>query len=141
MMHSRRNAREAALQALYGCDQLNAWTAEAVDGYFSLHHPDLDLQQPCEHYVFSRTLIDGVLKHFKEIDEIIQAASLNWKVAGMCKIDRNILRIAAFEMKHLSDIPAQVAINEAIEIAKSYGGDESPRFINAILDSIAASLK
>ena len=141
MLHSRRNAREAALQALYGCDQLGRWELEVVDNYFSTHHSDIDRTSGDEHYQFSRLLIDGVIEHFQEIDRAIQSASLNWKVTGMSAIDRNILRIAAFELRYLKDIPAHVSINEAIEIAKSYGGDESPRFVNGILDTIAAAVE
>ena len=138
-MHSRRQAREAALQALYGCDLLAQWDLETVDGYFYAHHTaDLAQLEGEPEYLFARKLIEGVLKFRLEIDRQIEMASDNWKLSRMAFVDRNILRVAAFELHLLVEAPFEVVINEALEIAKVYGGPESPSFINGVLNRLAS---
>ncbi len=85
---------------------------------------------------FSRQLVDGVLARQSEIDREIESHSLNWKLHRMSCIDRNIIRIAVYELRFLDDIPPKVSINEAIEIAKTYGDKNSPAFVNGILDQV-----
>ncbi len=89
---------------------------------------------------FFAKLTDGVIDHWGKIDEIIEKFSNNWKISRMSCVDRNILRIAVFELLFCTDIPPKVSINEAIDIGKKYGTEESGGFINGILDSIRQAL-
>jgi len=82
-------------------------------------------------------LIEGVLSHLSELDRAVEQVSVNWRVSRMAKVDRNVLRLGAFELLHRPDVPPKVAINEAIDIATRYGSEESGAFINGILDKIA----
>lgn len=131
-MGMRRKGRELALQALYqldlcGDDQL------AALGLFWEH-----CDAPNDARAFAEALVDGVLQARARIDELIAQNSSNWRVDRLSHVDRNILRVATYELLYRRDIPASVAIDEAIEIAKRFGSDESPTFVNGVLDSIAA---
>lgn len=86
---------------------------------------------------FCRELVRGAEEHLPEIDETIGAVSENWSVARMPLVDRNILRLATYELIFESDVPASVAINEAVELAKVYGGEDSSKFVNGVLGKIA----
>lgn len=90
---------------------------------------------------FFSLLVEGVLAALEKIDAVIEAYSSNWKLGRISAVDRNVLRIAVYEMLYLSDIPSKVSINEAIDIAKKYGSEESGAFINGILDSIHLAQK
>lgn len=81
-------------------------------------------------------IINGVLNSLKEVDELIDARATDWTIDRIAKMDLPILRVAVYEMKHREDIPIGVSINEAVELAKKYGSDDSPRFINGILGKI-----
>ncbi len=101
----------------------------------------------CKHFEVSRKakpfflqLVDGVKARQDEIDGLIKRFSDNWKISRMSGMDRNILRVAVYELLYCDDIPAKVSINEAIDIGKKFGTDQSPPFINGILDSINISL-
>jgi N utilization substance protein B len=85
---------------------------------------------------FSDTLIYGVEANIDGLDEIVSKYATNWKIERMATIDRNVLRIATFELLHTADIPPKVAINEAIEMAKKYGDKDSGKFVNGVLDKI-----
>lgn len=86
---------------------------------------------------FFSQLVMGVMENREEIDGVVEGASENWKVSRMAIVDRNILRFSVFEILYLDDIPPSVTMNEAIEIAKRYGTEDSPAFINGILDKVA----
>jgi N utilization substance protein B len=90
---------------------------------------------------FCRTLVKGVLANSEEIDKIISAFAPNWPIAQMALVDRNILRMAIFEIIMGHETPPKVAINEAVELAKVYGSDSSPKFVNGVLGSVMESLK
>lgn len=158
MMRSRRRAREAALQALYQCDTLGEWGPELVERFFSAFYPeesnhelsgelagedsDPDKLQKLkemerDNRTFALNLISGTISHLNEIDELIMGASTHWSLGRMARVDRNIIRLATFEMQFLTDVPVNVSINEAIEIAKAFGSDDSPMFVNGVLDNIA----
>jgi len=141
-MKSRRQARETALQALYQCDIQKTWSPELVDLFFSIYkskdEEDLEVASQ-ENCAFARSLIDGVIINMEVIDREITANSAHWSMKRMAIVDRNILRLGVYEISFVSDIPANVSINEAIEIAKRYGVDDSPMFINGILDTIAVA--
>jgi len=126
----RSKSREFALQALY---QLNI-TKQDVDAV---------LAQFQEHFLpggeadeFLRRLVLGVLEHRGELDRLIERYSENWRLDRIDVIDRNILRMALFELLYCQDIPPKVTINEAIDLGKRYGSEESGSFINGILDRI-----
>lgn len=90
--------------------------------------------------VFTRNLVDGTCDHIDEIDERIRAAAENWEMTRMAALDRNILRMAVYELAYCDDIPPKVAINEAIDLAKQFGAEESGQFVNGILDKIKRTL-
>lgn len=143
-MKSRRSCREAALQILYQCDILQDFSSEAVEGFFDYFQKDLGITE--DEMVgapgaYCRELVEGVIKHHEQIDSTIGLASLHWSVSRMSFVDRNIIRIATYELKYSSEVPAKVSINEAIEIAKRFGSDDSPKFINGVIDKIAAGEK
>jgi len=130
----RRKAREYALQFLYRIDFINTASPKSVDlkaFWTDVEEKDADLK------AFAEDIISGALKNLYEIDSIIQKAAEKWKISRIASIDRNILRLAAYELLFRKDIPQAVTINEAIEIAKKYSTSESASFINGILDRIA----
>lgn len=133
-MGQRRRSRELALQALYYMDVRQDYSLQALDLFQKAHRP------PAKFKPFFRTLVEGVLANCRGIDEVIGRFSSNWKVDRMSAVDRNVLRIAVYELLYCTDIPEKVSINEAIDIAKAFGTDESGGFINGILDSIRLSL-
>lgn len=90
---------------------------------------------------FTYHLVEGTLRNEKEIDGVIEGSSTNWKLSRMASVDRNLLRLAAYELLFLQDIPHSVTINEAVEIAKKFGTEDSPGFINGVLDKIAKERK
>lgn len=130
-MGSRRKARECALQLLYQIDVGGRKVREALEIYWATQDADEDVKQ------FATSLVEGVVKNLADIDNVISSYSTNWKVSRMASIDKNILRVAVYELTRCPDIPAKVTINEAVEIAKSYGTEESGAFVNGILDNVA----
>lgn len=140
-MASRRRAREFALQALYAADirdrfdpnDLNDLWAEQLEEEELTSRPAED-----EEADFARRLVEGVRVRRDELDTLIESASLNWRLVRMPVIDRNILRLASYELLDCPDIPASVSINEAVELAKRFGDKDSRSFVNGILDRIAA---
>ena len=92
-------------------------------------------------YPFFNKLVTGVLGAIEEIDETIERFSSNWKISRMSCVDRNILRIAVYELLHCKEIPPKVSINEAIDVGKKFGTEESSAFINGILDSILNAIE
>lgn len=133
--HERTRARRAALQVLYTSEiRDESPTAVAKDGGRLVEDgllPD-----------YALSLVQGVDKHQASIDEHLIATSENWSLARMPIVDRSILRLATYEMMYVDDVPLSVAINEAVELAKDFGGeDESPRFVNGVLGRIAKRLE
>ena len=122
----RRDAREKALQALYQIDMSGSTTADALD--FVL---DEEKNDP-----FLESLIEGTINHLTEIDEHINQHLENWSIERLAKVDLNILRMGVYELLFSEDVPANVAINEAIEVAKRFGDDHSSKFVNGILSKI-----
>jgi len=132
---SRRKGRELALQILY---QLDITKGEALN---SDQFPKMTMELSEEGEKFTLVLIRGTTEKQEELDEIIRKYSLHWSLERMFIIDRNILRMAIYELKYMDDIPPKVTINEAIEIAKRYGTKDSSSFINGILDQVMNDLK
>lgn len=142
-MAGRRRAREFALQALYAVDVAGEKASTALGGVWAtrLDDPDpADEPVAAEEMEFAQQLVSGVVEEKARIDERIEAASDNWRMPRMPVVDRNILRIGTFELSSRSDIPASVSINEAIELAKRFGGQESRAFVNGILDRVASEV-
>ena len=139
-MKSRRAGRELALQALYACDSLDVWSEATVQLLFEVFHP-VPLQEEQgispELLQFAHTLIRGVIEHRGIIDESIARASTRWALSRMCQVDRNILRLATYELMYELSTPVSVVINEAIEIAKRFSADDAPTFVNGVLDRVA----
>jgi N utilization substance protein B len=134
-MGKRRHAREIALQALYRLD-LNPGPAE-----MALADSDGFREAPENLRGFARALVEGVLEKKGAIDAVIEGASLHWPLARMAVVDRNVLRLAALEMMLFPETPARVVLNEAIELAKTFGGEESGTFVNGLLDRIRVDMK
>jgi len=135
-MTARRKAREAALQALYFADIGRAAPETALDAVFADHHPDADTATRA----FATTLVGGVTGAAADLDAQIAAHSANWRFERLAVVDRLILRIAVWELTEEPDTPAPVILNEAIELARSFGGDDSARFVNGVLDAIAKGM-
>lgn len=133
-MGVRREGREAAVQYLYQHD-LNP-TSELAD--VAIFYKMRGLSPAARR--FSDNLIPGILKARPEIDPLIEANVANYGLNRLAAIDRNVLRLAVYEMLHCPDVPPVVAINEAIEIAKKYSTSDSGKFVNGILDKIRLSL-
>jgi len=144
-MGSRRQAREHALQALYQCDALQDWSEKAIDLYFECFHSTKEEDSETEakeiDHSFSRQLISGVISNLEVIDSCISNCCQNWSINRMARVDRNIIRVATFELAFMPDVPPNVSINEAIEVAKRYSADDSPMFVNGVLDKIAGVIK
>ena len=87
-------------------------------------------------FAHARELVEGTLGHRPELDELIASQAENWRLERMPAVDRNILRLAVFEMLYQTDVPKKVVLNEAIELAKRFGSDQSPRFVNGLLDGL-----
>jgi N utilization substance protein B len=135
-MGDRRQARELALQALFFLDMDVTFEKEKAQlniAAFCSNNADLLTPQVAP---FFHLLIDGVINHLEEIDGLLDVCSKNWKISRMPVVDRNIMRIATFELLKCEDIPHTVTINEAVEIGKQYGTRDSGSFINGVLDRI-----
>jgi len=131
-MKARRKARTVALQALYEID----CTTHAVESVLDQRLEEQPLTTELKD--FARCLVVGVLAHAGLLDQLIHKYAPEWPLDQMAIIDRNILRIAIWEFAVDRQTPTKVAINEAVELAKLYGSDSAPRFINGVLGSLAA---
>jgi N utilization substance protein B len=140
----RRRARELVLQALYDADlaglapdkALASLQAALLDDDGTLGEGSLAVDETG----FAMGLARGVQGQMERIDALIEEASLNWRLVRMPVVDRNILRLACHELLSCHDIPVSVTINEAVELAKRFGGDDSRAFVNGILDRVAHDL-
>jgi len=155
-MGARRRARECALMTLYSVDVAGIWADTALERFFSSFADGEPLDPPpswapasahkkgfrikpehAEIREYAAQLVEGVGRNAEEIDAVITGISKNWRLARMAIVDRNVLRLAVFELTHMTDdVPRNVVINEAIDVAKRFGTAESGAFINGILDRI-----
>ena len=134
-MRQRRKAREIALQVLYGLDVSNGNVKEATDLFWK------NFEAPEQVRTFSDILIEGAWNNRKQIDTLIGNYAENWSVERMSKVDKSILRMAVYELLYCRDIPPKVAINEAIDLGKLFGSENSGAFINGVLDALYAKLR
>lgn len=132
-MRKRTKARELALQLLYQADVTSAGVKELVDDFFAM---SANAEEEASVRAFATELATSVGDNLAAIDETIAMFATNWQLDRMATVDRNILRLASFELLFRDDIPPKVAINEAVELAKKYGDLESGKFVNGILDKI-----
>ena len=134
-MGVRRRAREIALQVLYQ-REFNRMEFQEV---LNLFWNNFEVLKGARN--FSERIIRGIEQHQEDLDRIIEQYSSNWKIDRMAHVDRNILRIAVYELLYCDDIPPKVAINEAIDIGKKYGSEDSGAFINGVLDKVKSEEK
>ena len=135
-----RRAREAALQMLYQCEIGRAGAYESIASYWPARDDDEDpLAEPFRE--FANRVVRGTLDRQPEIDGLLAAHAQNWRVERMTVIDRLVLRIAVYEMLAEPETPSKVIINEAIELARSFSGDEAVGFVNGVLDAVRKDLR
>ncbi|MFA5074064.1 MAG: transcription antitermination factor NusB [Nitrospirota bacterium] len=128
----RRKAREHALQILFQLDVRKTKPSAAIlKQFWREYEADDEVKE------FAEEIVKGTYKHLDETDALIRQCAKNWSLDRMAVVDRNVLRMAVYEILYRMDIPTSVTINEAIEIAKKYGTDESGSFVNGILDRAA----
>lgn len=135
----RRRAREAALQMLYQVEVGKEGAAESIESYWATREPDEQLDEPLR--AFANGLVEGAVSRRDEIDGMLSAHAQNWRVARMAVIDRLVLRLGVYEMLAEPATPSKVIINEALELARSYSGEEAVGFVNGILDAIRKALR
>jgi len=126
---SRREARETALGLLYEADVRGETPADTVAR---------QIVPPVE---YARVLLAGVAEHRDEIDQLLQGASHGWTIDRMAILDRALLRLATYELAHRPDVPTGAVLSEAVELAKRYGTDDSSRFVNGVLGTLARELR
>lgn len=123
------------MQVLYGLDFLKISSEEAIRRFWENFEASRESEE------FSSLLIHGAWNNRQQIDDLIGNCSENWSVARMSRVDRSILRMAVYELLHCKDIPPKVTINEAIDLGKVYGSENSGSFINGILDALYAKIR
>jgi N utilization substance protein B len=133
-MGTRRQARELAMQALFYMDMQDNASLAMLESFCDNFCP------PKKARPFFLVLVNGVLETISEIDALIERFSKNWKINRMSSVDRNVMRIAVYELLYCEDIPPKVSINEAVDVGKKFGTEESGAFINGIMDSIREAL-
>lgn len=129
-MTRRSRAREIALQLLFQLDANPSVSREDIERFARERLRDPNL------VAFALELFDGVSAHRAAIDERLSAAAENWRLQRMAAVDRNVLRLGAFELLFTPETPPSVALNEAIELARRYGSADSPAFVNGVLDKL-----
>lgn len=134
-MQLRRRAREVALQVLYTLDILNVTVPEALELFWK------NFDAPEEAREFSSSLIIGAWNNRSAIDKLIAECSEHWSLSRMSRVDKAILRMAVFELQNCPDVPPKVTLNEAIDLGKIFGSENSGSFINGILDALYARLR
>ena len=129
-MQGRRKAREVAIQVLYSLNFVDLDVEKAMELFWG------NFIVPRSAKEFAATLIEGTWHHREELDSLIAGCSDNWSLGRMSKVDISILRMAAFEFLYCDDIPPKVSINEAVDLGKTFGSENSGSFINGILDAL-----
>jgi N utilization substance protein B len=131
---ARTTAREAALQMLFAIDATGNDVDQAISDFWR------ELPGDAEGREYADQLVRGVRDGSEKLDERIRAASQNWRLERMARIDRNALRLGTYELLTRTDVPRAVVLDEAVELAKRFGGEESSKFVNGVLDRIADDL-
>lgn len=131
---SRRQSRERALQVLFSVD------LGGIDPMEAFKQLEENFGVLTDNEDFAQRLVFGTVQNLKPIDRVIAGVSKDWKINRMANVDRNIMRLALYEIFYCEDIPNNVSVNEAVELGKVFGGEESGRFINGILGRVLESL-
>lgn len=150
-MGARRKARQAAVQMLYQIDLSGAEAADAVELYTQSLIADVeddpdgrlhfsDARDDVDALAFAKRLVLGCSESRERIDERIRSVSKHWRLERMARVDRNVIRLACHELMDHPDIPPRVSLNEAVELAKLFGDEGAPSFVNGVLDRIASDL-
>lgn len=129
-MGKRRRARECALQMLFQIDLIGVEPAEVYAQFWDEHDTEDDVR------AFTQELVDGVCSTREQLDARITEISERWRIERMAVVDRNVLRMALYEMNRQPETPTAVVIDEAIEVARRFGSEESARFVNGVLDAL-----
>lgn len=155
-MGKRRMAREMAVQMLYQRDlgdsevpdvlrsfDVPGFLTERIQDEEELAAPpaprDAQMQEARDAFDYARRLVEGTLAHREEIDGLLRAQADNWRLERMPAVDRNVLRLAVYELMHELDVPKLVVLDEAVELAKRFGSEQSGRFVNGLLDGLLHS--
>jgi len=133
-MASRRKSRELAVQMLYQWEVGKHTPREVIATFIGAQQKDAPAES------FARQLFEGTVEDIAPIDQLLREHSENWRLERMAAIDRNVLRLALFELRHHSETPAAVVINEALDIARRFSGEGSAEFVNGVLDAIRKTL-
>lgn len=140
--HERSLSRRTAVQALFAWEMRTSTESGAkanLTPRSMMESGELELiEGPIDDYALA--LIDGVVEHKQEIDDLLEGMSKNWSLERMSLVDLNVIRVATFELKYRDDVPTSVSIDEAVELAKGFGGEDSHKFVNGILGAIATEL-
>jgi N utilization substance protein B len=136
---NRHQSREKAIQVLFSIDMTQADPQDVLTNL--LEEDDEQSAQGAKSIEFLTELVEGTLAHQAEIDQAISQYLRGWTMGRLANVDRAILRLAGYEMMYRDDIPIKVSLNEAIELAKIYGTDDSPKFINGVLSSLVKQLE
>lgn len=134
-MGKRRIARESTLQILFQLDFSDSQPEKIIEEYWGYRKASEEVRQ------YSDWLLKGVMSHREEIDRVIQSVSKHWRISRMAVVDRNILRMAVFELLFEQNVAPAIVINEAIEIAKKYSNEEAATFVNGVLDAVRKKLE
>ena len=135
-MGARHSGREAALQMLFQIEASAASADDAIDLFWRSFAADADP----EGRVYADACVRGVAGAGASLDGQIAAASQNWRIERMARVDRNVLRLGTWELGHQADVPRAVILDEAVELAKAYGTDDSSAFVNGVLNKVADAL-
>jgi transcription antitermination protein NusB len=131
-MGARSSGREAALQILFAIDTAAHPADRAIVDFWA------EFPGEAEGRTYADELVRRIFDVLPELDEAITASAANWRIERMTRVDRNILRVGAYELLHRPDVPLEVIIDEAVELAKRYGADQSSAFVNGVLDKLAS---
>jgi transcription antitermination protein NusB len=133
-MGARHTGREAALQMLFQVEAQNASSEETIRLFWRQFEGDP------EGRAYADSIVKGVTDTRDAIDTTIRKASTHWRLERMSRVDRNLLRLGAWELLHSTEVPRAVVLDEAVELAKSYGTEESPAFVNGVLNRVAEDI-
>lgn len=138
-MPARHRSRQRALQVLYQWDMRRIPIGDAIAAFYETLHSEEEPAVRAQPDPFMELLVRGTLDSLAAVDELIVSKSANWRMERMPAVDRNVLRLAVFEMTH-TETPRPVVIDEALELARQFSGDESVSFINGVLDAVRKHL-
>jgi len=134
-MGARTGGREVALKMLFGLEATQADVETAIVLYWREFGGDPETRAHAEESV------RGVIAERDALDETIRTASEHWRLERMTRVDRNVLRLGTWELRHRGDVPTEVVLDEAVELAKRYGSEESGAFVNGVLNQVAQTLR